>query len=73
MVIGPANPQMGPEFNPALLKTLLLIPPPFGPLCCSHGNGVSKNGNGKPSQPDAAYLHEEDAIVSILQPLKAFG
>jgi len=42
-------------------------------LCCSHGNGTSTNGNGKPSQPDAAYLHEENAIVSILQPLKAFG
>lgn len=44
-------------------------------VCCRNGNGG--NGNGTSSKPgssmDAAYMHEEDAIVSILQPLKTFG
>lgn len=37
-------------------------------LACSNGNG-----NLSSSSMDAAYKQEEDAIVSILQPLKTFG
>jgi hypothetical protein len=39
--------------------------------CCSKGNGNGANASA--ASMDAAYKHEEDAIVSILQPLKTFG
>ena len=38
---------------------------------CSNGNGNGKGHAG--SSMDTAYMQEEDAIVSILQPLKTFG